>query len=323
LRDDGTLIARAPMTDGPRRLDPTQHPFTEFAKGPTGQYRAVSVVDGIERLVAFRRLPDLGLTVTAGQPVDALLRDWRNRTQNATALLAVALLLVLGLSLVIDETLRRQSQLLLSLRQKADELADALGDKDVLFQELHHRVKNNLQVISSLLTMQSLRIEDKVAQATLKDALDRIHSMGLVHQTLYQRNEAASVDLADYFSQLTGALAGNHAGPLGSVAVEMAIEGTLDLDRAMPLGMLANEALVNAFKHAFPNDRPGTLTVSLQCGAESWRLVIEDDGVGLALKPGQGIGLGLIRALARQLGGKAEIGPRDGGGTVVSVRFPA
>jgi len=323
LRRDGMVIARYPMVSGMNRLDTAIHPFTKFAQTPEGVYRAVSVVDGGERLASYRVLPDLDLVVTAGLLVDTVFHGWQVRTQHATALVAVALLFVLGLTAVADESMRHEFRLLRSVKQKADELAAALADKDVLFQEVHHRVKNNLQVISSLLTMQSLHVRDEVARNTLKDALDRIHSMGLVHQTLYERNLAANVDLGAYFGRLAEALAGSYGSGKGGVTVEVDASGTLELERAVPLGMLANEALSNALKHAFADGRHGTVRVSLHRDNGRWRLVVQDDGSGIPDEPGRGIGFGLIRALSRQLGGSVEFAAAAGGGTMVTIDFPA
>lgn len=325
LRRDGILVSRNPPLPNRIRLSPATPPFQRYAEAPTGLYRAPSLVDGLERLFSYRTLPELNLVVSVGLPVDRVFQGWRTRTQNSTALGAVALLFLLGLTAVADESMRHESRLLRSIKQKADELAAALADKDVLFQEVHHRVKNNLQVISSLLTMQSLHVRDEVARNTLKDALDRIHSMGLVHQTLYERNLAANVDLASYFGRLAEALAGSYGGGKGGagVTVEVEVSGSLELERAVPLGMLTNEALSNALKHAFTEGRHGMVRVALHCRGGTWRLTIEDDGCGIASEPGRGIGLGLIRALARQLGGTVTITPGEGGGTRVAVEFPA
>ncbi len=321
LRMDGNLVARQPMPIGPLlRLDATKPPFTEFTKSHEGAYRAVSVVDGVERLISFRQVPDLDLVVTAGMTMDMVFHDWATRTQRTATRFVAGILLLLALAVVAGESLRHESRLLRSVEQKADELATALTEKDVLFQEVHHRVKNNLQVISSLLTMQSLHVKDDTARATLKDALDRIHSMGLVHQTLYERNLASNVDLGVYFGRLAEALLGSYGTGKGSVTVHVDVAGTLDLDRAVPLGMLANEALSNALKHAFPDGRSGTISISLTRDESQWHFTVRDDGIGMSSQPSKGIGLSLIRALTRQLSGRSAIS-KDGG-TVVIVTFP-
>jgi len=321
-RRDGSLVARHPMPDGPLiKLDLDKHPFTEFTRTKAGTFRATSVVDGVERMVAYRWLHDLDLVVISGLTMDRVFRDWTARTQRNATLFAGSMLLLLLAAMVIGESLRQETRLLRSVEAKAAELTEALAEKDVLFQEVHHRVKNNLQVISSLLTMQSLHVTDEATRGTLKDALDRIHSMGLVHQTLYESNTAARVDLGTYFGKLAEGLAGSYATSRGAVTVQVEVTGTLDLDSAVPLGMLANEALANALKHAFADGRPGTVTVSLVREADQWCFTVKDDGCGLPEKPGKGIGLGLIRALARQLGGRSAI-TRDGG-TLVTVTFPA
>jgi two-component sensor histidine kinase len=321
VRRDGLTIVRQPAGDGPLlRFDITQHPFTIFAKSAEGSYQSKSIVDGTDRLYTYRVLPDLDVVVVAALSMEMVLRDWRVRTQRNTALFTAFVAMLLALSVVTNESLGQEGRLLRSVQAKADELAAALEEKDVLFQEVHHRVKNNLQVISSLLTMQSLHVGDETARATLKDALDRIHSMGLVHQTLYERNLAANVDLGVYFGRLAEALVGSYGSGKGAVTVQVEVEGTLELDRAVPLGMLANEALSNALKHAFPEGRGGTVTISLKKGATEWHFAVRDDGVGMPAKPSKGIGLSLIRALTRQLNGKSAISREDG--TSVVVTFP-
>lgn len=321
-RLDGGLVARYPMPDATfTRFDTSKAPFTHFAKAPSGVYRSTSVVDGVERLVAYRNLPDLDMVVTSGIPSDVAFREWSVRTRRNVLLFATAMALLLVLAAITGESLRHEARLLATGERRTRELTTALAEKDVLFQEVHHRVKNNLQVISSLLTMQSLHVTDEKVKATLKDALDRIHSMGLVHQTLYERNLASNVDLGTYFGKLAEALAGSYSASPGGVTVEVEVEGTLDLERAVPLGMLANEVLSNAMKHAFSDGRRGTIWVTLVREAGEWHFTVRDNGVGMPDKPGRGIGIGLIRALTRQLGGRSHIFVDEG--TVVSVTFPA
>lgn len=321
-RLDGGLVARYPMPDATfTRFDTTKPPFTRFAQAPSGVYRSPSVVDGIERLVAYRNLPDLEMVVTSGMPTDTVFREWGVRTKRNVLLFVGAMALLLILAAITSESLRHETRLLTTGERRTRDLTNALAEKDVLFQEVHHRVKNNLQVISSLLTMQSLHVTDEKVKATLKDALDRIHSMGLVHQTLYERNLASNVDLGTYFGKLAEALANSYSTTPGGVTVEVEVEGTLDLERAVPLGMLANEVLSNALKHAFSDGRRGTIWVTLVREAGEWHFTVRDNGVGMPDKPGRGIGIGLIRALSRQLGGRSHIFVDEG--TVVSVTFPA
>jgi two-component sensor histidine kinase len=144
--------------------------------------------------------------------------------------------------------------------------------------------------------------------------------MGLVHQTLYERNLAANVDLGVYFGRLAEALVGSYGSGRGGVTVQVDVAGSLDLDRAVPLGLLATEALSNALKHAFPDGRSGTITISLTHDETQWHFTVRDDGVGMPAQPTKGIGLSLIRALTRQLNGRSAVS-KDGG-TAVIVTFP-
>ncbi|WP_068489438.1 sensor histidine kinase [Paramagnetospirillum marisnigri] len=321
-RSDGVVVTRYPLpAGGLPRLDPSRPPFSETAKAPAGWFRITSSFDKVERLISYRRLADLDVVVSASMTTSMVFRDWTIRTQRNTSLFAGAMLLLLALAAVTNESLRHEGRLLRDMEQKARELTEALEEKDVLFQEVHHRVKNNLQIISSLLTMQLLHVNDEKARESLTDALDRIASMGLVHQTLYERNVAANVDLGVYFGRLAETLVGSHVGTKGSVTVQVEVEGCLDLERAVPLGMLANEAMANALKHAFPEGRGGTVSITLGRDEHQWHFTVRDDGIGMPDRPNQGIGLSLIKALSRQLGGRSAIS--NDGGTVVIVTFPA
>jgi two-component sensor histidine kinase len=321
LKTDGSVVVRQPLPEKEiARLDTASHPLNEMLKEPSGHYRSRSLVDGVERLVAYQRMPELSLIVAAGVPVDAALADWRGRTLRNGLMMGSGLLLVLALVMLASESSRREHLLLERVERKAQELGAALADKEVLFQEIHHRVKNNLQVISSMLTMQSMHLGDEGAKGVLQDALDRIHSMGLVHQTLYEGNQAAAVDLSRYFNGLVRSLGGSHQAADRRITIAAEVAGTIDLDRAVPLGLVANEAVANALKHAFPDGRPGSIRLALDCQDGRCRFTVRDDGIGLGEGGGGGIGFKLMRALARQLAGELEV--TGDNGTAVSLTFP-
>jgi two-component sensor histidine kinase len=195
-----------------------------------------------------------------------------------------------------------------------------------LLKEIHHRVKNNLQVISSLLRLQSNKVANSAAESILQDMQNRVRSMALIHEHPYRSEHLAEVDLAAYLRQLCQQLFRALAPAPGTIQLRLeTVPIRLGIDQAIPCGLLVNEMFSNALKHAFPHGRTGEVQVQLQFTADdsSLRLRVADNGVGLpaSLDPKQlqSLGLQLISDLTRQLGGRLEIGP--GPGTSFAVVF--
>lgn len=198
-------------------------------------------------------------------------------------------------------------------RKKAEvRLQHALAEKVGLLNEVHHRVKNNLQVVTSLLRLEGRRSSQPETQTVLADMQGRIRAMALLHESLYREGTFASVDLAVYLRQLCQQTFRAHAGRGGAVRLVLDLcPAQVSMDVATPCGLLVNELLSNCLKHAFPNERAGEARVSLQAQDPAhWVLTVSDDGVGL---PGdfearrtQSLGLQLVSDLATQLGGKME-----------------
>ncbi|MEW6750097.1 MAG: histidine kinase dimerization/phosphoacceptor domain -containing protein [Candidatus Latescibacterota bacterium] len=201
----------------------------------------------------------------------------------------------------------------------------ALREKETLLKEVHHRVKNNLQLIASLLRMQARRLGKGEAQEVFLDSQGRVQSMALIHERLYRSEARPYVDFGPYLRHLTSDLACVHPArgqPIGIVVEAEGVE--LDLDVAVPCGLIVNELVTNALKHAFPDPRGGTIRVSLGWSGDRWALGVEDDGVGGA---GQGegqeetLGLRLVRILSEQLHGSVCV-CSGAGGTRTVVSFP-
>ena len=203
-------------------------------------------------------------------------------------------------------------------------LSESLREKEALLREVHHRVKNNLQVITSILRLESGRSDNPASIAVLQDMQDRVRSMALLHETIYRTGTFSAIDLGDYLRQVaTQAFRALQSGP-GNVQLRLDL-GTLrlSLDQATPCGLLANELLSNSFKHGFANGGSGEISVELQAldEANHWRLRVHDTGVGLPAdfqtRREGGLGLKLVAGLAEQIGGHLEIGP----GAMFSVVF--
>ena len=219
------------------------------------------------------------------------------------------------------------SQATATLAEQQQQLCRALEQQDLLMQEIHHRVKNNLQIIASLLNLQASRIRQPEARAEFRAAGDRIRALATLHRHLYAQGDLHAINMRSFLHELCSQLL-PAVGEPGRISVTIeAPELQISSDQAVPLALIVTEAVSNAAKYAFPGGRRGHIQVHLSTGGdvagepgeEQARLVIEDDGVGIPDGPSgsgtgarEGIGLQLIRGFARQLGASLTIS-RDGG----------
>ena len=203
----------------------------------------------------------------------------------------------------------------------------SLLEKESMLKEIHHRVKNNLQIISSLLGLQARKIANPAAQAALVDMRHRVQSMALIHEHLYHAPDLAAVDLPAYIEQLCSRLLSALVEQPASLELVLALAPVrLGIDQAIPCGLMVNELVSNCFKHAFPDGRTGVVRVELQPvpGGTALRLRVADNGVGLPadfhLSSLPSLGLHLASDLARQINGVLVAGPANPG-TVFEVVF--
>jgi two-component sensor histidine kinase len=206
-----------------------------------------------------------------------------------------------------------------------EQIKASLKEKEALLQEIHHRVKNNLQVISSLLHLQSSQTADKQILGILRESESRVRSMALVHEALYRSPDLARVDFAEYIDHLTTDLFRSYGVNAQDITLKIDVQDVaLDIDTAIPCGLIINELVSNALKHAFPDGRKGEVRVDFQAdGGDRLVLAVSDDGVGLLedtdLQLTGTLGLQLVSTLTRQLGGDVEL---DGSsGTAVRIGF--
>ena len=214
-------------------------------------------------------------------------------------------------------------------KRSAEVLQASLRDKEALLKEVHHRVKNNLQVITSLLRLESRRTVGAETRATLSDMQGRIGSMALLHESLYRSGAFASVDLADYLRKVVKEAYDAQMAPGSPVKVRSQMATVeVAMDQALPCGLMVNELISNALKHGFPDGRPGEVFITLEPAddAASWRLQVGDTGVGLpagfALERQSTMGLQLVSQLCQQIGGTLHVQPDPGRGAVFTVVFP-
>jgi PAS domain S-box-containing protein len=211
-------------------------------------------------------------------------------------------------------------------KQKQEQIKAALEEKEVLLGEIHHRVKNNLQIVLSMLHLQAAKIEDEAWRRLLMDCQSRIKSMVLIHQTLYQSKDFARVDFANFLNSLALALINLYRVDSNRISLSIEVDEVfLPIDAAVPFGQIVDELLTNALKHAFPEGRRGTIAVALSRDANGDVILsVTDDGVGIPasvdMRSQATIGLRLVSLLTDQLKGTLSL--RRAGPTRFIVRFP-
>ncbi len=220
-------------------------------------------------------------------------------------------------------------------KRAEDRIKASLREKEVLLQEIHHRVKNNLQIISSLINLQSRYIKDKESLEMFKESRDRILSMALVHEKLYQSEDLARIDFADYIKSITRHLFHTYSVDTNTVRLNInCADVLLSIDKAIPCGLITNELVSNSLKHAFPDNRRGEVSINLHTDKDNrLTLIVSDTGIGLPedmdITNIKTLGLRLVSELTRQLKGDLEI-ERDGlsagghaqaGGAVFKITF--
>jgi two-component sensor histidine kinase len=209
--------------------------------------------------------------------------------------------------------------------REVDETQARVAERDLMLRELEHRMKNNFQTVAALLEMQLRRASDEPARAALREALTRVISISQAHRNLYAGDGTRSVDMSVYLSNLCADL--SDALFLGEVVrLDCQVEaGSLDRDRAVAVGLIVNELVTNAAKHAFTEGRPGQIKVVFGRRGDGYRLTVEDDGRGLPsdfATRRTGLGRGLVEAFSRQAGGKLIV-RKDGPGAKFEVDLAA
>ncbi len=226
-------------------------------------------------------------------------------------LISLFLLSLVTIGIYINSK-KMQKQRNIIQRQK-EQIESSLREKETLLKEIHHRVKNNLQIISSLLNMQSEEISDPVVLATIQEGQSRVQAMSLIHQNLYQSDEIHKVNVDNYLKELVAYLSDLFGAKSKNIEVLVeTIDLKFDFDTAIPLGLMVNELVANAFKYAFTEKEGGTIKVAIKAlNKVDYELKVTDNGHGLArdfdLQKLKSLGLKLVSILSKQLRGNLSI----------------
>ncbi|MET0759913.1 MAG: histidine kinase dimerization/phosphoacceptor domain -containing protein [Flavobacterium sp.] len=252
-----------------------------------------------------------------------------NKKQNnllLMLLLGLAAILLTGfLYLIILRKKQREIQKMnVEISAKNKTIKDSLAEKEMLLKEIHHRVKNNLQIISGILELQNTTVSDHTAKIILQEGQARIQSIALIHKTLYQSENFSSVPFQNYLTELINAIQNTYRNTNSKIeTVINANEIELGINTAIPLGLIINEIITNCFKHAFLGKENGTINIRFTKEQEFYKLIIEDNGNGLPKdfdpKKLHSIGFDLIQGLTKQLGGTFNWESKKG--TTIIIRF--
>jgi two-component sensor histidine kinase len=238
---------------------------------------------------------------------DLLAKEEIKRQRNIRNVSFAVLLMVAAFSVFAY----RQRNKLAREKKRSDQL---LADKELLLREIHHRVKNNLEVVSSLLALQSAQIGDTQTKDAMQESQNRVQSIGIVHQKLYQGTNLGAIEMKDYFLNLSESILDSF-GADKRVTIECAMEKLdVDIDTAVPLGLIVNELLTNTLKYAFPEGQPGKVLIKLQKQNNGvLKLEVSDNGVGKSgITHGTGFGGQLVSLLTQQLSGTMKEEVNDG-----------
>ncbi len=277
------------------------------------------------RSVLARRLAGLGLLLAAGLAVVAfganqgVVLPIKRLSAAVTGWRAGGVFdpgLPEGMPLEVRQLSASFAQAIGALAEREHQLGIAIEQQGLLMQEIHHRVKNNLQIIASLMNLQASRIRLPEAKREFQSARDRIRALATLHRHLYAYGDLHTINMRSFLNELCDQLL-QAIGELAGSRIQLHIEAPelqISSDQAVPMALIVTEAVSNAAKYAFPGGRAGRIQVRLTTEGNSAKLVIEDNGVGIPAGPAEtetglrdGIGLHLIRGFARQLGGQLTV----------------
>ncbi|MCG8371927.1 MAG: PAS domain S-box protein [Balneolales bacterium] len=252
-----------------------------------------------------------------------LIREVKRKTKNGQEINVI----VYSVPVFIDNKMEAQYGIYLDItnRKKTEEfIKSSLREKEVLLAEIHHRVKNNLAVITGLLELQSYTTDDISARTVLKNSQMRVHSIALVHEKLYQNENLSDINVQSYIKELVHTISDAVDSNTKNISIDFDLDDiNLIITQAIPCGLLINEIVTNSYKHAFNGQQIGTIKIKFKQNESDLVLSIKDNGVGLDQmnysRPGPSLGMKLIRTLSKQLNSDTRVITDEG--TEFSFRF--
>lgn len=298
----------------PLRLYHSYYKYYEAKKDYTNAFRYIKLAnemqDSLNRRNDKRKLWQIESRVKADS-YQAQIKSAKEESHLQQRLRNFALLsLVLfgGFAFMVYRRIKENNKII--TEQKAL-LEQSLGEKEILLKEIHHRVKNNLQIISGLFDKQARLTKDELARKLMKDGQDRVFSIALVHQNLYQSDNLTSIEIKSYLEMLVKNIEKSQKNELQDIQLTLDVDDSVvDIDTAIPLGLILNELITNCYKYAFKDREKGDIRVRFRQKAAEFVLGVQDNGVGLPnhfdIQKTRSLGLNLVRGLVRQLGGKLD-----------------
>jgi two-component sensor histidine kinase len=259
------------------------------------------------------------------EPYILLEADWINGIYWTNFIFNLAIISVLTFQLVLYhfKSVSEAKEINKRLRKNETTLKTTLNEKEVLLAEIHHRVKNNLAVLSGLMRLQIEETNNEEARNALERNAERIHSMAIIHNSLYQQEKLNDIDLGVYIAKLIEEIKMSYLSYNSSISIISELNSiSISINKAIPCGIIINELLINAIKHAFPDKNTGEIGVTLKREDNEIFLIIADDGLGF-LKNAQAssLGMNLIHSLSEQIDGQVSIESKPDDGTTVTLKF--
>lgn len=232
---------------------------------------------------------------------------------------------VIGISAILVLAVTRQILTLKEGKKVQGMLLKSLKEKDVLLKEVHHRVKNNMQIIASLFNLQQKSIQDPDSLSAFNDTKNRVNTMAMVHESLYHTDDLSNLDIAQYIENLLTSLYRTYVTNRELVNMEMDVERVnMNLNTAIPLGLIINELITNSLKYAFPEGKKGNIALGLYSEDGGHALYVVDDGIGLPeeidIKNTESLGMQLVTTLVEQIEGTIELNRKGGTGFIIKFQ---
>jgi two-component sensor histidine kinase len=298
----------------PLRFYNNFYKYYEVKKDYTNAFRYMKLAnelqDSLNRRNDKRKLWQIESRVKADNYISQIKSaEGNSRFQERLRNMAIIALLIFGaLAFVVYRRIKKDNK---TINEQKTLLEQSLGEKETLLKEIHHRVKNNLQIISGLFDKQARQVTDEATKKLMKAGQDRVFSIALVHQNLYKSENLTTIEIKSYLEMLTENIEKSQKGDHQDIKIALDVDDSVvDIDMAIPLGLILNELITNCYKYAFKDRTTGEIFVRFRQNEKEFLLGVQDNGVGLPLdfdmQKTRSLGMNLVRGLVRQLGGKLD-----------------